>query len=1179
MGTANPLHIDARRRGMTQMSRRPAMSLRRTAAALLACTCLTGGAAFAQDAAWVGGNAGDPNDWVEDNNWTPAATPTGTATFGNVANTTTVANDNGLVAIGAINFTSTALAYTINIDNPFLITGTGVVNNSANTQTFNVTSGNQLVFQNGSSANSGPGTVTYNNNGGFISFNDTSTAGNSHTNIINNGVVQFNNNSNAGSANITNNVQLDFFDSSSASNATIANNAGTITFNNSATAANAAVTNDGGTIIFNNTSNAGSANIASSFNNVTLTHASVTFNNSSSAGSATFTSNPANFPTYTFNDTSTAANANFVLVDATLTFNNSSSAGNATLNMPNSFHPATITFHDTSTAGNAVITNVGVDTLGTGVTFLDASSAGNATITNNPNIAVPGEGGVLIFGNRNGGGTDTADAGTATIINNAGGSTSFFGFTSGANANIINNSGGSTAFEENSTAANAHITNNSGGSVIFFAGAPTAGNAVIVNNAGGTVEFGLAGFYPLIIDTATAGNATITNDGTVTFSSQTTAGNATITTNSGGLVSFVEAATGGNARFITNAGGIFDMSGLTTGGMTAGSIEGAGSYFLGSKALTVGSNNLSTTVSGVISDGGTSGGTGGSLIKVGTGTLTLTNTETYTGATTVDGGALNVTGSIALSGGVTVNSGGTLEGTGTVSSTTVNSGGTLAPGSGAIGTLAVSGSLAFLSGAIYLVQVNPTTASLTTVTGSATLNGTVDAVFAPGTYTQKQYVILAANGGVIGTFSALDTVNLPANITASLSYSANDVFLNLKASLPTTGLNINQQNVANALNNFFNGGGALPPSFMPIFNLTGVNLANALTQLDGEVATGADKGAFLLMDEFLGLMLDPFVDGRRGGQGSPMNFAPDRAAAFPPDVALAYAGVLKAPPAAAAFAQRWTTWGSAFGGGGFTQGNAVIGSTNINAQAAGFAGGMDYHVSPDTVVGFGLAGGETGWSLAQGLGTGRSDAFQAGLYGVTHAGPAYLAAAVAGAEHWMSTSRVALGDHLTASFNAEAYGGRVEAGYRYGVWSGVGVTPYAAAQIEAFHTPFYREADLTAGGFGLAYNAQNATDTRSELGFRLDHFSEAWGMPLLLRARVAWAHDWASNPALTATFQALPGASFIVNGAGFAPDSALVTAGSELRLTPRWALLTKFDGEFAPTAQTYAGSGTLRYSW
>ena len=43
-----------------------------------------------------------------------------------------------------------------------------------------------------------------------------------------------------------------------------------------------------------------------------------------------------------------------------------------------------------------------------------------------------------------------------------------------------------------------------------------------------------------------------------------------------------------------------------------------------------------------------------------------------------------------------------------------------------------------------------------------------------------------------------------------------------------------------------------------------------------------------------------------------MGFAPDEHASLPPDIALAYAGVLKAP---APFEQRWTTWGASYGGG------------------------------------------------------------------------------------------------------------------------------------------------------------------------------------------------------------------------------------------------------------------------
>src|SRR5690349_2903447 len=99
------------------------------------------------------------------------------------------------------------------------------------------------------------------------------------------------------------------------------------------------------------------------------------------------------------------------------------------------------------------------------------------------------------------------------------------------------------------------------------------------------------------------------------------------------------------------------------------------------------------------------------------------------------------------------------------------------------------------------------------------------------------------------------------------------------------------------------------------------------------------------------------------------------------------------------------------------------------------------------------------------IGGGRSDAFQAGVYGKTNFGPAYVAAALAFANHWMSTDRYAFaGDHLTARFNAQSFGGRIETGYRYGLAS-VGVTPYAAVQAQTFHTPAYNETDITAGGF------------------------------------------------------------------------------------------------------------------
>ena len=271
--------------------------------------------------------------------------------------------------------------------------------------------------------------------------------------------------------------------------------------------------------------------------------------------------------------------------------------------------------------------------------------------------------------------------------------------------------------------------------------------------------------------------------------------------------------------------------------------------------------------------------------------------------------------------------------------------------------MTVTGNLAFQSGAFYVVQVNPTTASTTNVSGTASLAGTVGAIFAPGSYIARSYPILTAAGGLTGTFDALATSGLPAGFQTSLSYTGNTAFLNLRAQLvpeptpptptpptptptpPVPGLpplpvtavlrrcptfTVNELNVGHAIDNFFNNGGALPPAFVPLFNLTGNNLTTALDQLSGEAATGAQKVAFQLTDQFLNLMLDPFVDGRSGVGGADhpaLGFAPERDNT-PPEIALAYASVLKGPRVPAPlYEPRWTVWGGAYGGSNRTTGD------------------------------------------------------------------------------------------------------------------------------------------------------------------------------------------------------------------------------------------------------------------
>jgi uncharacterized protein with beta-barrel porin domain len=143
----------------------------------------------------------------------------------------------------------------------------------------------------------------------------------------------------------------------------------------------------------------------------------------------------------------------------------------------------------------------------------------------------------------------------------------------------------------------------------------------------------------------------------------------------------------------------------------------------------------------------------------------------------------------------------------------------------------------------------------------------------------------------------------------------------------------------------------------------------------------------------------------------------------------------------------------------------------------------------------------------------------------------------------------------------------------------IGVTPYAAVQVQTFRTPGYSETDLAGGTQAVSYNAMNATDTRSELGARFDSSQSLGGMTLIWRARAAWAHDWLSGWAATALFQSQPGVGFTIDGITPARDSALTTLKAQMRLNSNWSVATKFDGQFANSSQTYVGTGTLRYAW
>lgn len=698
-------------------------------------------------------------------------------------------------------------------------------------------------------------------------------------------------------------------------------------------------------------------------------------------------------------------------------------------------------------------------------------------------------------------------------------------------------------FANSSSAGTATININN--AMLSFTQSATAGNAVISSDY--RISFS---------NTSTAGSASISNTGTVYFNDSSTAGSAAITNSGSGTIYFSDNSSGGAARFINNA--YIDLSTSAGLSVTMGSIEGSGTIYLGSTNLAVGGNNLSTVYSGVLQDGGRGEGSGGSLTKVGTGTLTLTGTSTYTGDTLIAGGVLDVEGSLNGTSFATVQSGAVLMGAGSIVTSTVSidSGGTLAPGNGSAGTvLSINGSLAFASGAFYLVQVNPSVAAATIVTGTADLGGaTVKAVFAPGSYISKTYTILSAAGGVSGTFASLVNTGLPSNFHSSLSYDANNAYLNLALDFAIPpGLNINQRNVGNALSHSFDKNGGISSVYAALS-------AGGLTVASGELATRVQQTTFEAMGQFTGLLADRGV--------------PDCAV---PDV--------RGKPRPCPETARWTIWASGFGGAQESNGNAGLGSHDATSRVFGTAVGADYRLSADTLAGFALAGGGTNFGV-NGLGSGRSDLFQAGAYARHVNGPSYVSAALAYGWQDVTTDRtvaISGSDRLRAEFNANALSGRIEGGYRFVArWMGadIGLTPYVAGQFTTVALPTYAESVLSGrNALALAYASKSVTDPRTELGIRADKMFAAIDGVLVLRGRLAWVHDFNPDRTMAATFQALPDASFVVNGAAQGADSALLTASLEKKWLSGWSAAATFDGQFSNVTRSYAGKGVVRYAW
>ena len=792
---------------------------------------------------------------------------------------------------------------------------------------------------------------------------------------------------------------------------------------------------------------------------------------------------------------------------------------------------------DVATFGGVVSGAGAVTQIGTGTTILTATNTYTGGTTISAGTLQLGNGGATgsIAGN-------VADAGTLAFDRSD--VSTFAGTVSGAGA-VTQIGTGTTVL----TATNTY----------------TGGTAITA----GTLQFGNGGATGSIVgNVADAGTLAFDRSDVSTFAG-TVSGTGAVTQIGTGttVLTAANTYTGGT----TISAGTLQLGNGGATGSIAGNVADAGT--------------LAFNRPDVATFAGTVSGTG-AVTQIGTGTTVLTAANSYTGATAVTAGTLLVNGSIATSSGVTVAAGATLGGSGTVAPTMVGAG-TLSPGPamGTIGTLTVAGNAIFTGASTYAVTVSPIAASLTNATGGATLAGTVAATFQNGGYVGKTYTILTAAKGVAGTFNTLATANMPTGFTASLSYDADNAFLNLAAinlttAIGTGGLTPNQTNVANALNGYFNRGGALPPGFVGVFGLNGPALAGALSQLSGEGITAAQSVAHRSGELFTSTITDQTTFyGGAGGAANSITLS-DAAPGAPLRELADLPATHTIPVAPAPRTRTWRAWATGFGGIEDIQGNASLGSNSVNSTLYGGSLGVDYQLTPDYLAGIAVGGSDGEFSLPTLATSGSTTGGHVAFYDLATFGAFYGASSTGFSYYTNKTTRTAITGTERGDFDSHEFRSRVEFGRHFG-YAGAVVTVFVALEIADFRSNGFNETTLSgANVFGLDVQGQSTPSVPSFVGARYQQaFVVGNGMIFAPSLQLAYVHEFAPERSQIAGFEALPGATFLVDGARPDRDAAQIKAGAELSIGPASALFASFDSEISGHAQFYAGKGGLKIGW
>ncbi|WP_179298075.1 autotransporter outer membrane beta-barrel domain-containing protein [Mesorhizobium carmichaelinearum] len=683
-----------------------------------------------------------------------------------------------------------------------------------------------------------------------------------------------------------------------------------------------------------------------------------------------------------------------------------------------------------------------------------------------------------------------------------------------------------------------------GGTLQAGANLTVANVSILFGAAGGTIDtngFDVSTSASMGDDSTPSGTFTKTGAGTLTV--EGFAGNNTYATATdvaqGTLKAGLFAANifSANSAYTIESGATLDLNNFD---QAIGSLAGAGAVNAGTGKLTTGGNNGSTVFSGVIT--GTNG-----LIKDGTGTFELSGSNALSGGTEVKAGTLLVSGSL-IGSAVTVDSGATLGGTGSVGPIAVS--GTVAPGKNGIGTLAVYGDASFASGSTYAVELNSAgaadlivavgTASIAPGAGLSVTNIGPDSLVAGA-----HYVVLQAVS-VGGTFTLIGDPQVSAFARLSTHSITTQVYVDVTQTktFGSAGVTPNQIATGDGLESA--GSSALVSAVLGLPSDAAAQAA--FDQLSGEIHASA-KG-MLLQDSHL---LQDAVTARLRGA-----FGDSGKTASLPVMAYGEDGVQPV----AADTDRFAIWSQGFGSWG---------STDSDGNAAAFdrsTGGL--LVGADGLAGnwrIGVVGGysRTSFDADDRNSSGDSDNYHLGLYGGTNWGAVAFRTGAAYTWHRISTSRSVAFQGFTDSLSADYDAATAQAFGELAYKTDAG--PFA---FEPFANLAYVNLDTdgfaeSGGAAALTSGSSTSDATFTTLGVRASTDITLGGVAATARGMLGWRHAFGDvTPLSTVAFAG--GDSFTIAGVPIARDTMLVEAGFDVQLARNATLGLSYAGQFGADA-------------